>query len=134
MKERSISAVVGFYLARYDHNRNGRIDLPRNQTSKMQIQVDGVSYQKDTSKVYAPDELLTSNGWSYEKEQAFVRASDTDGDGAATTAEMTGLVKTFDRNSDGRLDERGFWAQLFGLFGFGKKGEYEVFNDDFGGP
>ena len=134
MRERSIDAVVGHYLARYDHNRNGRIDLPRNQTTKEQIEIDGVSYKKDTSKVYSPDELYTRDGFRYSSEQAFIRASDRNADGASTPEEMYALVKTYDKNGDGRLEQRGFWSWLIGLFGFSKRSEYEIFNDDFGGP
>lgn len=62
MYQRSIGAVVGHDVASYDHNRNGKIDLPRNQKKDKRIEVDGVSYKKGTRPRSGPRTRCSRDG------------------------------------------------------------------------
>lgn len=104
----SVSSIVADYMSKYDHNRNGVIDIKRpdgvwnklkNPDERVRSKTSvGPSIDQDkiniSSQVYSIDRLLY--------------AADKNADGQVSRDELEAAVKKYDKDGDGQLGYRGF--------------------------
>ena len=111
MGEVSVNKFVNSIMNDYDFNRNGKIDLDKDETYFDQDQT-----TQEGNMMYR-----TVTRFSYN--DLFVK-SDANNDGKVTKEEITDVVNKYDTDKNGTLSARGFWDWLTGK----PEGELDVFN------
>ncbi|MFP5502209.1 MAG: hypothetical protein ACLGIN_06950 [Candidatus Sericytochromatia bacterium] len=106
----SVNAVVADYMAKYDHNRNGVIDLKRPDGFVNRLKNPDERVRSKTSASSFNDELtISTTVYSIDR---LLYAADKNADGQVTREEMETAVKEYDKDKDGQMGFRGFWGWL----------------------
>lgn len=132
-KTLSVNHIVTEAMYKYDHNKNGVIDLKRpdgiwnklkNPDERVRSKTDVQSYKEDQ---------LTVSTSVYTMRDLFY-AADANRDGSVTREELTAEVKKFDKDGNGEMSSRGFFGWLKSLFNSkgNPKQELDLFNKEFG--
>lgn len=127
----SVNGLVNDFMYKYDHNKNGVIDLKRPDgiINKLKNPDERVRTKSD---VYTtPDgkggDTITMSTQVYTIRDLLYRA-DENHDDQVTREELTKVVKSYDKDGDGNLGFRGFWGWLTRK----PKQEGDVFNGELG--
>lgn len=122
-----IDAWLNDALSRYDHNRDGDIDLERTGwfASDERERHETVRHEERDEQGRVVRIRYTT--YTYTLRDLFY-AADRDADRTASRKELAAVLATFDANTDGELTRRGLW----GLITFKPKGEYDRFRDAYG--
>lgn len=122
-----IDAWVNDALHRYDHNRNGRIDLARTGwfAADERERHETVRHEQRDEKGRVVRIRYTT--YTYTLRDLFYTA-DRDVDQVAERAEVVKAMAKFDADANGELTRRGLW----GLITFKAKGEYDKFRAAYG--
>lgn len=126
-KTLSVNHIVTDAMYKYDHNKNGVIELNRpdgimnrlkNPDERIRSRTDVNSFKEDSltisTQVYSMRDLMY--------------AADANRDGKVTREELTAQVQKFDKDGDGQMTARGFWGWLTRK----PKQELDFFNKEFG--
>lgn len=106
----SVNAVVADYMAKYDHNRNGVIDLKRPDGFINRMKNPDERVRSRTSSYVIEDEVtISTTVYSIDR---LLYAADKNSDAKVTREEMEAAVKQYDKDGDGMLGFRGFWGWL----------------------
>ena len=127
----SINSMVADIFVKYDHNKNGQIDLKRPEGLKEKFLNPDERVRSKTQTYAYPDaegqDRLTISQQVYTMRDLFY-ASDANRDNVVTREELEASIKKFDVNQDEKLDTRGF----MGMLKREAKGELDKFNQEFG--
>ena len=127
----SINSMVADIMVKYDHNKNGQIDLKRPEGLKEKFLNPDERVRSKTSSYVLPDaegqDRITISQQVYTMRDLFY-AADANRDNAVTREELEASISKFDENKDQKLDSRGFMGWLKRE----AKGERDKFNQDFG--
>lgn len=133
MKQISIFSLVANTVTRYDHNKNGAVELrkPEGFWNKLR-HPDGERSTYSYTNWSTPDTVSVSQT-KYNNDRLFFVA-DKDGDKSVTPAELETAFKAYDKDGDGQLSKRGFGEWLWGVIAFKPvpKGELDLLNDEIG--
>lgn len=131
MGSTSINHMVADIMYKYDHNKNGVIDLTQPDGFWNKLKNPDERVRSTTNTYTTPDgkggDTLTISSSVYTMRDLFY-AADKNGDKKVTTDELTAEIKKFDENGDGTLTSRGFWGWLTRK----PKQELDKFNDAYG--
>ena len=119
-----VKGFVDTTIYRYDHNRNGSIDLKRPEGFWRRLLSQDERVRSTSTTIGGGDEPLTTTTIVYTMRDLFFTA-DVNRDLVATREEITAVVAGFDTNRNGILDARGFWSVVT----FKPWNEYEKFMD-----
>ena len=122
-----IDAWANDALYRYDHDRDGAIDLAKDGWFRRD---ERVRHEIVRTEQRNPQGKLISvryTTYTYTLRDLFY-AADRDVDQRVTRAELIGPIAKFDADANGELTRRGLW----GLITFKPKGEYDRFRDAYG--
>lgn len=132
-KTLSVNHIVTEAMYKYDHNKNGVIDLKRPDGiwNKLKNPDERVR-SKTTVNSYQEDQLTVSTS-VYTMRDLFY-AADANRDGSVTRDELMAEVKKFDKDGNGEMGSRGFFGWLKSLFNpkGNPKQELDLFNKEFG--
>lgn len=108
----SVTALVSDYMAKYDHNRNGVIDLkrPDGVWNKLKNPDERVRSKTSVTPGFEQDSInISTSVYTIDR---LLYAADKDNSGTVTRDELETAVKKYDTNNDGQLTSRGFWGWL----------------------
>ena len=122
-----IDAWLNDALHRYDHDRDGDLDLARGGWFARDERE-----RQETVRQVERDERgqvvrIRYTTYTYTLRDLFY-AADRDADRLATRSELTAVLTKFDGDANGELTRRGLW----GLITFKPKGEYDHFRAAYG--
>lgn len=128
-KSISVSAYVNQTLVKYDHNKNGFIDLKRPDgiINKLKNPDERVRSKSSVTPSFDEDKTVNVTSQVYTQRDLFYRA-DENHDDKVTREELEKVVKSFDKDGDGQLGFRGFWGWLTRK----PKQEGDLFNKAYG--
>lgn len=106
----SVNALVVDYMSKYDHNRNGVIDLKRPDGFLNRLKNPDERVRSKTS-AYVGDDSLTVSTTVYSIDR-LLYAADKNTDGQVTREELEAAVKPYDKDGDSQFTFRGFWGWL----------------------
>lgn len=121
----NIQALAADIMAKYDHNKNGVIDIQKSSKSTLGKIFEQSETTRSNTNVYGTDSINVSST-RYSSETLF-RAADRNGDMKVTRDELESTIKMFDKNNDNMLESESIFKRLTG-----KKGELQDFNRNFG--
>ena len=121
----NINGMVNDILYKYDHNKNGVINLKRPDGFWDKVKNPDERVRSKTSVNNFGDDLNISTS-VYPPRDLFY-AADKNNDGEVTREEMAEVAKKFDTNGDGQMTSRGFWGWLTRK----PKQELDLFNEQF---
>jgi len=128
MGSTSINHMVSDIIYKYDHNKNGTIDLTQPDGFWNKLKNPDERVRSTTNAYSTPDgkggDTLTISSSVYTMRDLFY-AADKNGDKKLTTDELAAEIKKFDADGDGQLTSRGFWGWLTRK----PKQELDKFND-----
>ena len=119
-----VKGFVDSTIYRYDHNRNGIIDLKRPEGFWRRLLSQDERVRSTSATSGGGDEPLLTTTIVYTMRDLFFHA-DTNRDLAATREELSALVGSFDEDRNGVLDARNLWQVIT----FKPRNEYEQFMD-----
>ena len=100
----NINGLVNDIMYKYDHNKNGVINLQRPEGFKEKLKNPDERVRSKTSVNSFGDDLNISTS-VYTQRDLFY-AADKNNDGEVTREELTDAVKKFDTNGDGEMTGR----------------------------
>jgi EF hand len=121
----NVNGMVNDILYKYDHNKNGVVNLKRPDGFWDKIKNPDERVRSKTSVSNFGDELNVSTS-VYTQRDLFY-ASDKNNDGEVTREEINEVVKQFDKDGDGQMTSRGFWGWLTRK----PKQELDLYNDQY---
>lgn len=131
MSGMNIHRIVSDIFTKYDHNKNGVIELERPQSQGNVLKRIGNSLAnpdervRSSAQTYSKGDELTINSQVYTQHALFV-AADANNDKKLTMEELrTFISQNFDANKNGNLESRG--AKIWKA-----KNELEQFNSAYG--
>lgn len=124
----SVTALVSNYMAKYDHNRNGVIDLKRPDGVWNRLKNPDERVRSKTSVTPGFEEDSINISTSVYTIDRLLYAADKDSSGTVTREELEAAVKKYDTNNDGQLSTRGFWGWLTRK----PKQDGDIFNKELG--
>lgn len=108
----SVTALVSDYMAKYDHNRNGVVDLkrPDGMWNRLKNPDERVRSKTSVTPGFEDDSInISTSVYTIDR---LLYAADRDNSGTVTREELETAVKKYDTNNDGQLSTRGFWGWL----------------------
>ncbi|MEB3222734.1 MAG: hypothetical protein VKS61_11710 [Candidatus Sericytochromatia bacterium] len=109
---RSIEAMAATFMARYDHNRNGSLELRRPEGFWKSLVTADERYRSNTNVGPSYEEDKVNISTTYHTIERLMYAADKNDDGVVTPAELRAAISRFDANKDGQLSYRGFLDTL----------------------
>ena len=128
MRSVSINSIVADYMSKYDHNRNGVIDIKRPDGVWNKIKNPDERVRSKTSVTPGFEDDSVNISTSVYTIDRLLYAADKDSSGTVTREELEAAVKKYDTNNDGQLSTRGFWGWLTRK----PKQDGDVFNKELG--
>jgi Ca2+-binding EF-hand superfamily protein len=109
---RSIESLAATFMARYDHNRNGTLEIKRPDGLWKNLVTADERYRSNTTvgPAYEEDKLNVST--TYHSIERLLYAADKDSNGAVTPDELRTAIGRYDANKDGQLSYRGLLDTL----------------------
>lgn len=106
----SVTGLVNDVMYKYDHNKNGVINLTRPAGFWDKMKNPDERVRSKTSVSSFGDDLNVST--SVYTMRDLMYAADKNGNGEVTREELEAVVKPFDKDGDGTMKSRGFWGWL----------------------
>lgn len=111
----TVNHIVTEAMYKYDHNKNGAVDLTQPDGFWNKLKNPDERVRSTTNAYTSPDgkggDTLTISSSVYTMRDLFY-AADKNGDKKVTREELEAEVKKFDTDGDGQLKSRGFWGWL----------------------
>jgi hypothetical protein len=127
----SVNSLVNDYMYKYDHNKNGVIDLKRPDGILNKLKNPDERVRSSSSTTFVPDgqggDTINISSQVYSIRDLLYRA-DENHDDKVTREELDKVVRSYDKDGDGQLGFRGFWGWLTRK----PKQEGDKFNDAYG--
>lgn len=112
MGSQTVNHIVTEAMYKYDHNKNGVIDLTRPDGIWNRLKNPDERVRSTTQVNSFSEDKLTISSQVYSMRDLFY-AADKNGDKQVTREELLAEVKKFDADGDGEMKSRGFWGWLF---------------------
>lgn len=109
---KSIPAMVANYMSRYDHNRDGVLDIKRPAGVWKSLTTRDERVRSTTMTTPAMEEDKVNLSTTYHTIDRLLYAADKDSNGHVTPEELTATIGRYDQDKDGRLSYRGFLDTL----------------------
>ncbi|MEB3329088.1 MAG: hypothetical protein VKQ33_07640 [Candidatus Sericytochromatia bacterium] len=103
---RSIESLAATFLARYDHNRNGTLELRRPEGFWKNLTTRDERFRSDTNVGPSFEEDKLNVSTTYHSIERLLYAADKDGNGVVTPEELRTAIGRYDANKDGQLSYR----------------------------